>query len=97
MQIRTSTGITHGANNSCSAPGGLWLGLFILASTVVLTSLARKVILPWVGILAKWLIIGRYKAGVYPVRAMGMSDLGNIASRADRGPVLTTGQYMYAN
>lgn len=41
--------------------------LFNLAVSILVARLATKAFAPWVGIAAKWLIIGRYKEGLYPM------------------------------
>lgn len=41
--------------------------LFNLTLAILVARIATKAIAPWVGIAAKWLIIGRYKEGLYPM------------------------------
>lgn len=41
--------------------------LFNLTLSIVFAQVITRFIMPWVGILAKWIIIGRYKEGVYPM------------------------------
>ncbi|PFH60228.1 hypothetical protein XA68_11293 [Ophiocordyceps unilateralis] len=41
--------------------------LFNLILSLIASWAALEIIFPWVGIAAKWLIIGRYREGVYPM------------------------------
>lgn len=41
--------------------------LFNLTLAILVARLATKAVAPWFGIVAKWLIIGRYKEGTYPM------------------------------
>lgn len=41
--------------------------LLNLAIAILVARLATKALAPWLGIAAKWLIIGRYKEGLYPM------------------------------
>lgn len=41
--------------------------LLNLAIAILVARLATKAFVPWIGIAAKWLIIGRYKEGLYPM------------------------------
>ncbi|KAI1421321.1 acetyl-CoA synthetase-like protein [Xylaria sp. FL1777] len=38
-----------------------------VAVSTIFARLASSVVIPWVGIIAKWLIIGRFKEGLYPM------------------------------
>lgn len=44
--------------------------LFNLTMCIMFARLLIRCIAPWVGILAKWVIIGRYKEGIYPMWSM---------------------------
>ncbi|KAI3320385.1 acetyl-CoA synthetase-like protein [Xylariaceae sp. AK1471] len=35
--------------------------------SIAVSRLASRLVMPWVGIIAKWLIIGRFKEGLYPM------------------------------
>ncbi|KAI8626107.1 acetyl-CoA synthetase-like protein [Xylariaceae sp. FL1651] len=35
--------------------------------SIAVARVASRIVLPWVGILAKWLIVGRFKEGLYPM------------------------------
>jgi acyl carrier protein len=41
--------------------------LFNVVISIALSRLSSSLVMPWVGILAKWLIIGRFKEGLYPM------------------------------
>ncbi|POS72287.1 peroxisomal-coenzyme A synthetase [Diaporthe helianthi] len=41
--------------------------LFNLTLAILVARIATKAIAPWIGIAAKWLLIGRYKEGIYPM------------------------------
>ncbi|KAF3771381.1 hypothetical protein M406DRAFT_33731 [Cryphonectria parasitica EP155] len=41
--------------------------LLNLSISILVARLVTKAVIPWVGIAAKWLIIGRYKEGLYPM------------------------------
>lgn len=41
--------------------------LFNLVFSIFCAKIATRLVFPWVGIVAKWVIIGRYKEGVYPM------------------------------
>jgi acetyltransferase-like isoleucine patch superfamily enzyme/acyl carrier protein len=41
--------------------------LFILVVSIAASKVIAGLTIPWVGIIAKWLIIGRYQAGEYPM------------------------------
>ncbi|PKS07245.1 hypothetical protein jhhlp_005847 [Lomentospora prolificans] len=41
--------------------------LFNLTVSILFAQVVTRVIIPWVGILSKWIIIGRYKEGLYPM------------------------------
>ncbi|SPO07257.1 related to coenzyme a synthetase [Cephalotrichum gorgonifer] len=41
--------------------------LFNLTACIIFSQLLLRLIIPWAGILAKWVIIGRYKEGLYPM------------------------------
>lgn len=44
--------------------------LFNLTLCIMFSRLLVRCIAPWVGILAKWIIIGRYREGLYPMWSM---------------------------
>lgn len=54
---------TQGWVTSDYVPGRL----FNLCIAVLVSRLVTRAVLPWVGIAAKWLLIGRYKEGLYPM------------------------------
>ncbi|PSR81726.1 hypothetical protein BD289DRAFT_32545 [Coniella lustricola] len=41
--------------------------LFNLCIAVLVSRIITRAVLPWVGIAAKWLLIGRYREGLYPM------------------------------
>lgn len=41
--------------------------LFNLAIAILVARVVTRAFMPWVGIAAKWLIVGRYKEGLYPM------------------------------
>lgn len=41
--------------------------LFGLIVSIVFARFVARLVMPWVGLLAKWTIIGRYKEGLYPM------------------------------
>ena len=41
--------------------------LFGLVLSITFARFVARLVMPWVGILAKWIIIGRYKEGLYPM------------------------------
>lgn len=41
--------------------------LFNLVIAILVARIVTKAIFPWVGILAKWVLIGRFKEGLYPM------------------------------
>lgn len=41
--------------------------LFGLVLSIVFARFVTRLVMPWVGLLAKWIIIGRYKEGLYPM------------------------------
>jgi hypothetical protein len=42
------------------------LGALIMVAAGMLTAFLRQLLVPLLGILLKWVIIGKYRAGVYP-------------------------------
>ncbi|KAI0103868.1 hypothetical protein GGR51DRAFT_523727 [Nemania sp. FL0031] len=54
---------SQGIGTAGSVPGRL----FNVVISIVLARLFARFVMPWVGIIAKWIIIGRHKEGLYPM------------------------------
>lgn len=54
---------SQGLSTSASVPGRL----FNVVVSIALARLTSRLVMPWVGIMAKWVIIGRHREGLYPM------------------------------
>ncbi|KAI1114620.1 acetyl-CoA synthetase-like protein [Nemania sp. NC0429] len=54
---------SQGLKTSGSVPGRL----VNVVVSIALARLSSRLVMPWVGIVAKWLIIGRHREGLYPM------------------------------